>query len=516
MMRPFSLELAYVSGWHDGERVHIAEPNDPHVVVHEDVHADILRTTPDGQLLWFSILLSSQSDTAVGFIGEHVEQSRQAQECFATYVGSKSFVEPSDRLSAKESLNQEYQDYYRLMGDILAPVVKSDFLKVALAMASMQLIFSSKALHLWATNGFDYTMLLHDVPNSRLDAFRDWWSHTGSDEIRVVLHNCLEEQDWIKNWANERGLDGPVMDFIDDDDQLLEDRAFCRELDAYLIPKVFAHLSGATLLDVISEVEWQEALELVVQEAQSREISLELEPGYDDLRSADYRMSASGDARTYIRSSPSELVEGAAQLDRREFRWQLASSDTVVGAIFSPEDDESNRCHVELLRIVPSNDGSRPQTDFLSFSWIAAEDAVSDLLGYSEAVQDETELRNLGCILIPVSQADVIGRLQACALNKELCIYLDEDVFEFAIDHSTDFEFGFGAFEARGDVSLTAFWGRPKHTGSPHVLKCMPRETGRLFFAHMVRRGDVSVVDNPPPVIVAEAIRLVTHYWRWL
>lgn len=515
-MRPFSLELAYVSGWHDGERVHIAEPNDPHVVVHEDVHADILRTTPDGQLLWFSILLSYQSDTAVDFIGQHVEQSRQAQECFATYVGSKSFVKLSDRLTAKQSLNQEYQDYYRLMGDILAPVVKSDFLKVALAMACMQLIFSSKALHLWATNGFDYTMLMHDVPNARLRAFREWWSQTGSDEIKVALHNCLEEQDWIISWAKKRGLDGPLMDFIDDDDQLLEDRGFCRKLDADLIPKFVAHLSSATPLDVISEVEWQEALELVVQEAQSREIPLELEPGYDDLRAGDYRMSASGGARTYIRSSPSEFVEGAAQLDRREFLRQLASSDTVVGAIFSPEDNGSSRCDVELLEIVPSSDGSRTQTDFLSFGWIAAQDAVADLLSHSEAVLDNTEVRNLGCILVPLSQADAIRRLQVCALNKELCIYLDEDVFEFAIDHSTDFEFGFGAFEARGDLSLTAFWGRPKHTGSPHVLKCMPRETGRLFFAHMVRRGAVTVVDDPPPVMVAEAIRLVTHYWTWL
>ncbi len=402
------------------------------------------------------------------------------------------------------------------MGDILAPVLRSDFLKVALAVASMQLIFSSKALHLWATNGFDYPVLMHDVPNARLGVFRDWWSQTGSDEIKVVLNSCLEEQDWITSWAKERGRDAPLMDFIDDDDLLLEDRGFCRKLDAYLIPKFVAHLSRATPLDVISEVEWQEALELVVQEAQSLEISLELEPGYDDLRAGDYRMSASGNARTYIRSSPSELVEGAAQLDRREFRRQLASSDTVVGVIFSPEEIESNRCDVELLEIVPSSDGSRTQTDFLSFNWIAAPDAVFDLLGHSQAVLDNAEVRNLGCILVPVSQADAIRALQACTLKKELCIYLDEDVFEFTIDHSTDFEFGFGAFEARGDLSLTAFWGRPKHTGSPHVLKCMPGETGRLFFAHMVRRGDVSVVDDAPPVMVAETIRLVTHYWTWL
>ncbi len=516
MMRPFSLELAYVSGWHDGERVHIAEPNDPHVIVHEDVHADILRTTPDGQLLWFAILFSSQSDLAPDFVGQHIEQSRRAQESFATYVGSKSFVNKSDRLSAKQSLNQEYQGYYRLMADMLSAVVRSDFLKVALAMASMQLIFSSRSLHSWATTGFDQNALLLDVPNDRLEVFRKWWSQRGSGETKALLDRSLMSQPWILDWAQEHGLDGSLVDFIDNDDRLFSDQGFCRELDAYIIPQLVAHLVTASPLEVISELEWQEALELVVQEAQVREIPLELEPGHDDLRAGDYRMSATADARTYIRTSPHYLVRNSGQMNQSEFRQHLGSPDVILGAIFCPVNGGSDRCDVELLGVADSVDGSGLETNFKSLCWIAIREGLAGLLDHSAAVDGKTEARNRGCILVPVSRPNIISQMEACALNKEFCIYLDADVFEFAIDHSADFEFGFTPFEAKDDLNLTAFWGRPKHTDSPHVLKCMPREAGRLFFAHLVRRGDVSIVDYPPPNIVREAIRLATTYWSWL
>lgn len=520
-MRPFSLELAYVSGWHDGERVHIVEPQNQHVILHEEVHTDILRCTPDGQFLWFSILFRSTCGSGhpsgrQELINEHIENSREAQECFATYIGSKLFINKSDRIKARGELSAEYRAYYLFLHDMLAPIATSDFLKVALATAIQQVTFSSRSVLEWTKEDFDYRTLLRDPPDRRLKIFRGWWSDDGRQATTSFLRECLASNSRFVDWCRRQGSSKPLFEIIDDDDRLHSDRAFARELDAWLIPRLVAFVANASPLEVLTDEEWQEALELVVREARRRGVPLELEPGFDDLRAGDYRMSGTADARVYITPSRGELSQSAERLDGDAYRAHLGSQATILGTVFSHSDQLPQRCDIDFSEIEASTDDGAIQVGFAFCRWISTEDAIRGLQGHAEAVQKKNEPQNLGCVVIPKSRSDILRRLESCDLNRHVSVYLDEGVFDFILEHPDNFAFGIQQFQATDQPILSALWGRPKTKVAPHVLKCMPQEAGRLLFAHLVRRGDVEITEEQPPPMILEAIRLVTSYWTWI
>jgi hypothetical protein len=115
-MRDDNHFYAQIKGMHDFRRMVLNSEYamEPMVAVHESIHDEILFTTPDGLALTSITLLfrSQRQDIALGlFLEKLISSSREAHECFATYLGIKAL--PAHLGSAAiDTLDEQYANWY--------------------------------------------------------------------------------------------------------------------------------------------------------------------------------------------------------------------------------------------------------------------------------------------------------------------------------------------------------------------------------------------------------------------
>jgi len=501
--RPFPAELARVAGWHDGVRVHIADPGNPHVILHEDVHTDILRNTPDGQFLSFCILFNAKSTGQEALLqnrlmAEHIDESRTAHECFATFIGANLFEEEA-KLDA-----------------ITSEFCKSMFLKVALSTAIQQVVFSSPALYEWSMNGFDFYSLNSFSPSQRLLQFNAWWHSDGLTASRKFAAQSLVEDPQILAWANKWGKELTVFEAIDDDSRILADKKFAVHLESWLITHLIEMFTSDVPIEMISTEQWRQALEFVVAEAEIRDVSLILDSGDEDNRASEYRMIEVASTQTYIDPRlKGELVDMRGT-EFRELASFLRSPKHIVGFLFDSDKQGLLRCKVDVGELHMEKETGNPYVQFHS-CYLSELDIVSEtLFEHVQAVTEEREQLNPGCIVTSSVWQHITHVLGERIISENHCHYLKVDLFDFILINKSNYQFGFQKFEAPTQPVMTAVWGRSNSQSPAFILKCIPEESGRLLFAHLARNTDIDLVDDEAPPMIVEAIRLVTSYWSIL
>ena len=519
--RPFPAELARVAGWHDGVRVHIADPGNPHVILHEDVHTDILRNTPDGQFLSFCILFNAKSTGQEALLqnrlmAEHIDESRTAHECFATFIGANLFEEEAKRIVARSELNPEYKKYYDTLDAITSEFCKSMFLKVALSTAIQQVVFSSPALYEWSMNGFDFYSLNSFSPSQRLLQFNAWWHSDGLTASRKFAAQSLVEDPQILAWANKWGKELTVFEAIDDDSRILADKKFAVHLESWLITHLIEMFTSDVPIEMISTEQWRQALEFVVAEAEIRDVSLILDSGDEDNRASEYRMIEVASTQTYIDPRlKGELVDMRGT-EFRELASFLRSPKHIVGFLFDSDKQGLLRCKVDVGELHMEKETGNPYVQFHS-CYLSELDIVSEtLFEHVQAVTEEREQLNPGCIVTSSVWQHITHVLGERIISENHCHYLKVDLFDFILINKSNYQFGFQKFEAPTQPVMTAVWGRSNSQSPAFILKCIPEESGRLLFAHLARNTDIDLVDDEAPPMIVEAIRLVTSYWSIL
>ena len=349
-----------------------------------------------------------------------------------------------------------------------------------------------------------------------MQQFSEWWCSEGLSVTRNLVAQSLVEEPKVLAWSNKWKGGSTVLETIDDDSRVLADKNFAAHLESYLIRRFIEIFTSGVPFEVISIKQWSQSLESVVTEARIRDVSLYLDPGFDDNRASEYRMIELSNTQTYLDARyRGELVD-LRDAEFRELATFLRSPKHIVGLLFDNDDLGFRRCLVDVGEVCMDEETGNPFVQFRA-CYLSESDIVSRILSeHVQAVVDKHEQFNPGCIVTLGDLHHITDTLSERVISENHCLYLKIDLFDFILGNKSNYKFGFQKYEAVNQPLMTAVWGQSNYQNPKYVLKCLPPESARLLFSHLARRVDIDLVKDEAPPMIAEAIRLVTNYWSVL
>ena len=256
-MNSFKIELAKISGWHDGEKVNIQLESSGNklVILHENAHAEIINNTPDGKLLALcmsfldEIKNTDSSEKCKKLIVEHIDNARHAHECAATYIGIKLLQTKEEMEEHHATLQSEYINYYSEYESWIEDISPSSYIQVIMSKCISSVIFSSCAIQEFCSLDFDYQALSYDYPNKRHEKFGKWWLESGKkNTLQYFKHKLLNNNKLCGYLQGEKSFFGKL-----DDDSVWEiNEKFTNYANNFCIKLLYQYLIKESPLKSIS------------------------------------------------------------------------------------------------------------------------------------------------------------------------------------------------------------------------------------------------------------------------
>jgi hypothetical protein len=170
---------------------------------HEEVHERIFTDTADGALHFYAILLSSERmDMPEGYLAERLtaflfDDTRQAHERAATYIGIMNLMSEEDRRRAFDSLDNEYLQHFAFFDRLIGSGSTSTYVQTAIALGITFWAFStSRTQHV--TTPLDVSALdaisLMVGPTWRLDLLEDMMRNVTASTIVECIVEVAKAQ----------------------------------------------------------------------------------------------------------------------------------------------------------------------------------------------------------------------------------------------------------------------------------------------------------------------------------
>jgi hypothetical protein len=223
-MRPFSVEVAQILGWHDGLRttVRLDAVASQMVASHESVHANLFTSTPDGSLARICLWAHGQgprAGTLGDLIGAYFETCRVAHESAATYLGIQLQMTEDQRSAGLQAFTQEYRDYYRNYAEIIDPICKSTFLRHVFGKAIAFAIFASRACVAFVESGFDLSVAIDPKfsADRRQETLFAWLRSGGMQHLQAFALDVIRTHPDLTGWAAFEQFPETSFGALDDD-----------------------------------------------------------------------------------------------------------------------------------------------------------------------------------------------------------------------------------------------------------------------------------------------------------
>lgn len=170
MFRKFHVEVGETIGSYDGRAIHVERgaTKSHEVEVHESVHERIFYETLDGILHRLLVIAAdTQNDADAASRSDLLmTETEHAHEAAATYLGVQSLDNEEERAQTLRQLPPEYQQHYRLMGDVITPLTTSTYLAYILGWSLAYWAFHSDRLYTVFDKGWSqFEAVISDIPS---------------------------------------------------------------------------------------------------------------------------------------------------------------------------------------------------------------------------------------------------------------------------------------------------------------------------------------------------------------
>jgi hypothetical protein len=243
MFKPFRYEVEVTAGYHNLERTgyNAGFARDAMVMSHEQVHARIFATQPDGIVLaYFGRIGDGRVPHAPAEVRaacqataeEMIEHSLLTHEATATYLGIKQ-LGPAEQAARIATLVDDYADYYRHFSETFDPGLSSSFLQFIIAWTASNFATGSPLLERVGNAPWDapFTLALKEQPNHRAAAVMELWRNNRERYLRDIIRPAVaavfsqagvtgwdidDEAGWIANEKLREPVEGAIWQALID------------------------------------------------------------------------------------------------------------------------------------------------------------------------------------------------------------------------------------------------------------------------------------------------------------